>query len=163
MKSAIAIIILLCAGVIPAAYGDTVYTWTDHDGTQRYSNAPPPEGVTQFKRIETPETPENTPGTGSKRRPGYDRMVEKSATEADRLEQQRKYREKAMQEKKRRMAESRRKSQIQSQRQKLEDTIATIKKRAVSPTYPQGMKEAQIREIQKQIKQLEATAQSSSK
>ena len=107
MTLAINLFIIFWLSVIPAGYADTIYTWTDQNGAQRYSNEPPPEHVKAFKRIETPTAPANTPMPGSRRRPGYDRMVEKSASEADQLERQRQLKDSATESEKRRMAENR--------------------------------------------------------
>ncbi len=151
MKSTIIVFLSLWLCMITGAYADTIYTWTDHDGTQHYSNTPPPEDIKQFKALESKETSESSPA----RRPGYDRMVQQSTTEADRIEQQRRDREKALENERMRADRIRRKAQIESKRRALEQKIEAIQKRAVSPSYPQGMKAAQIQQIQNQIKQLE--------
>ena len=151
MKPTVIVFMSLWLCVITGAYADTIYTWTDHDGTQHYSNTPPPEDIKQFKVLESTETSENSPA----RRPGYDRMVQQSTAEAERLEQQRRDREKVLENERKRADRIRRKAQIESKRQELEQKIEAIQKRAVSPSFPQGMKAAQIQHIQNQIKQLE--------
>jgi hypothetical protein len=74
------------------------------------------------------------------------------------MEQQRRDREAHARRLKQKAAEERRKAEIQARRAELEKQIKAVKRRAVSPTYSQGMKNARIRELQQQIDQLETKA-----
>ena len=141
------------------AQSETIYTWTDRDGTRRFSNQPPPEGVKMYQ-AET-VSPANTADTpAEKRRAGYDRMVERAAAESRHLEQQRKTAEAAKAAEQQRQAEAHRQNHIEAQRKQLEKKIKAIRKRALSPTYTQGMQEAQIEELRQQIKQLSGQPES---
>ncbi len=155
MKTIMALIIAisaLFAAVVPA---DTIYRWTDEQGVQRFSNDPPPEGIEKFKKSETQASPPQNRSTVEERRPGYDQMVRQASAEARQLEHQRKAEAAAEASEKKRLAEAQRKQKIQAERNLLEQQIEAIKNRALSPTFPPGMKQAQIDKIKKQIEALE--------
>ena len=82
-------------------------------------------------------------------------MVKQASDEAQRLERQREADAAARAEEKKRLEEAQRKEKIQAQRSLLEQQIEAINKRALGPTYTQGMKQAQIDKIKKQIEALE--------
>jgi predicted nucleic acid-binding Zn-ribbon protein len=154
MKSVMALILftgLLSAATVSA---DTVYSWTDEQGVQRFSNDPPPEGIEFFKKFESPTPPQNRSAV-EERRSSYDQMVRKASEETLQLEQQREAEAAAQATEKKRMAEAQRKEKIQNERNRLDRQIEAIAKRALSPTYTQGMKQALINEIKKQIAALE--------
>lgn len=150
------IVLALAIGVLSAANAasDTVYTWTDANGVQQFSNDPP-ENVENYQRIESETVRPDSPQASDKRRPSYDRMVDQAVQEARRLEQERRAKEAAQAAEEKRLAEKRRQEKITAERIRLLKQIEAIKNRAVSPTYPLGMKQAQIDKIQKQIDALE--------
>ena len=82
-------------------------------------------------------------------------MVQRSEQEARQLEQQRRQEARDKAEALRRQSEARRKEETAAARRRLEEQIEAIKKRAVSPTYSQGMKQSQIDRLRKQIEKLE--------
>jgi hypothetical protein len=151
MMLALAIGLLLAANVS----SDTIYTWTDANGVQRFSSDPPPEGVGNYQQIESEDVPADSTDASDRRRPSYDRMVQQALQEARQLEQQRNAEAAARAAEEKRIAEERRQAKIQAERSRLLQQIEAIKIRAVSPTYPPGMKQAQIDKIMKQIDTLE--------
>ena len=138
------------------SYADTIYTWKDKDGTMRFSNEPPPEGVTNYQTTTSDVTGGSDQAPVNQRRSSYDVMVEKAKKEADQSKKERQDREAAAQAKKKRIAEEKQKAQIQAQKEELEKQIEAIQNRAVSPTMPHGMKQAQIEALKKEIEKLEA-------
>jgi hypothetical protein len=157
IMKAIMVVVALAIGVLMAANvsSDTIYSWTDNKGVQQYSNEPPPEGVKNFKTIDSQAIPPNSPEASDQRRPSYDQMVRQASQAADQMELQRKAQAAARAAERKRLAEERRKAKIQAERSRLLKQIEAIKNRAVSRTYPMGMKEAQIDKIKKQIDALE--------
>ena len=149
-------VLVLAIGVFSAtnATSGTVYTWTDANGVQRFSNDPP-DNVENYQRIESEDVRPDSPQSSDKRRSGYDRMVDQAVQESRRLEQERKAKEAAQAEEEKRLAEEHRQEKIKAERSRLLEQIEAIKNRAVSPTYPLGMKQAQINKIMKQIDALE--------
>jgi hypothetical protein len=133
---------------------DTIYTWTDADGIRRYSNDPP-TGVESYQRIDTPAERPDRPDAGNERRPSYDQMIQQAIQENQQLEQERRDKEAARAAEEKRLAEELRQKKIEAERSRLLQQIEAIKNRAVSPTYPPGMKKAQIDKIQEQIDALE--------
>ena len=148
---ALAIGLLLAANVSSS----TIYTWTDKNGVQQFSNAPPPKGVENFKQFESQAMPADASGADNKRRPSYDQMVQRASQAARQQELQWKVEAAARAAKEKRLAEQRRQAKIQAERKRLLQQIEAIKNRAVSPTFPMGMKQAQIEKIRKQIAELE--------
>lgn len=157
MKAVIALV--LAIGLFSAlnATSDTIYTWKDENGIQRFSNDPP-ENILNYQRIESPDVRPDSPDAGEKRRSSYDRMVQQAVQDSQRLEQERKAEEASREAEEKRLAEERRQAEIEAERNRLLKQIDAIKGRAVSPTYPLGMKQAQIDKIQKQIDALDKPA-----
>lgn len=131
---------------------ETIYQWKDKNGVLRFSNEPPPEEVQQYKKTES--TPSSDPG--NQRRAEYDHMVNKAVIKTKNAKEQEKKEAVARAEEKKRLAEKERQKRIQAARKELERRMEAIKKRAVSPTYPNGLKQAQIEKIKKEIEKLEA-------
>lgn len=150
------IVLALAIGLLSAANAasETIYTWTDANGVQRFSNDPP-ENINNYQRIETRDQRPDSPDAGNKRRDSYDRMVRQATQETRELEFERRAKEAARAAEEKRLAEERRQAEIKAERSRLMEQIQAIKNRAVSPTYPLGMKQAQIDKIQKQIDTLE--------
>jgi hypothetical protein len=153
---AIIIVLALTIWLLPAANAssDAIYTWTDANGVQRFSNDPP-ENVDNYQRIETKDVRPDSNGDADKRRTSYDRMVEQAVQERRRLKQEERAREAKRIAEEKRLAKERRQEKIDAERKRLMEQIEAIKNRAVSPTNPPGMKQAQIDKIQKQIDALE--------
>lgn len=128
---------------------ETIYTWTDQDGSLMFSNSPPPEGVMDYQTTESEPT-----STGNQRRTSYDQMVESTVRETNAAEAKREEEEAARTAEKALQAEKQRQASIQVERVRLKQQIETIKNRAVSPTYPNGMKQAQIEAITREIEKL---------
>lgn len=150
------IVLALAMGLLSAsnAASDTIYTWTDANGIQRFSNTPP-EGVEKYQQIESQTVRPDSPEASDQRRSSYDQMVQKATQEYRQLDQERRAKEAARAAKEKRLAEERRQAKIEAERSRLLEQIEAIKNRAVSPTYPLGMKQAQIDKIQQQIDALE--------
>ena len=77
MVLSIAITLLLVATVS----ADTVYSWTDEQGVQRFSNDPPPEGIENFEKFDSQTPPSQYEKDAHERRSSYDRMVQKASVE----------------------------------------------------------------------------------
>jgi hypothetical protein len=133
---------------------DIIYTWTDSNGIQRYSDTPP-AGVENYQRIDAPDLRPDSPDADNQRRSSYDRMVHQAVQESRQQEEERKAEEAARAAEEERIAKELHQKKIEAERSRLLQQIEAIKKRAVSPTYPPGMKKAQIDKIQKQIDALE--------
>jgi hypothetical protein len=157
MKAIMVVVVGLAMGLLLAANSSskTIYSWTDKDGVQRFSDHYPTENVENFKQFESQTIPSNSPGASDERRPSYDQMVRRASQDARRMEQQRKAEAAARAAEKKRLAEERRQAKIKAERSRLLQQIEAIKNRALSPTFPQGMKDAQIKKIQKRIDALE--------
>ncbi len=150
-------VLTMAAGMLLAVTvsADTIYSWSDEQGVQRFSNRPPPEGIENFQTFESQASPPQTRSPDNERRSSYDQMVQQASDEARQLESRREAEAAARAEEEKRLAEAQRKEKIQAQRSLLEQQIESINKRALGPTYTQGMKQAQIDKIKKQIEALE--------
>ncbi|MEJ2660873.1 MAG: DUF4124 domain-containing protein [Desulfobacteraceae bacterium] len=149
------IVLALAIGLLSATNASSdIYTWTDDNGVQRFGNDPP-ENVENYQRIESKDVRPDSSDASDKRRSSYDRMVEQANQETRRLNQESRAKEAARVAEEKRLEEQRRQAKIKVERERLLDQIEAIKNRAVSPTYPPGMKQAQIDKIQKQINALE--------
>ncbi len=149
MKKRIGGLFLLCMAIASLAAAETIYTWTDAEGTKRFSNSPPPEGVKTFQKQTVRPSDDATQSPGQ-RRSSFDRMVENATAESNQLEQRRQAAKAAAQQ---REAEMEQKQQDDARRKHLEEQIEAIRKRGLSPTYSKGMRDAQIKKIQQQIDQ----------
>ena len=145
-------IVIWLALYTPAA-AETIYTWTDKDGTKRFSNEHPPEGVTEYK-TETVSSDDPRLRPSNQRRQSYDQMVERAKAESVELETRRKEAEAARQKELNRQAEAERQRSIDKQVKALEQQIAAVKNRGLSTTYSKGMRDAQIKKLQDQIDRL---------
>lgn len=155
MKNLICLILAIGLFCVVPAFSDTIYSWTDEQGVLRFSNDPPPENVKQFDRLDSQPSSTTPSDSDTQRRSSYDQMVQRSEQEARQLEQQRRQEARDKAEALRRQSEARRKEETAAARRRLEEQIEAIKKRAVSPTYSQGMKQSQIDRLRKQIEKLE--------
>lgn len=161
MKTIVALAI--AAGLLFAASGsaDTIYGWTDEHGIKRFSHDPPPEGVENFQKFESQASQPQDRSPADERRPSYDRMIRQAEEESRQLQQQREAEAAARKAERERLAEAQRQNKIQAEQRRLEQQIESINKRALGPTYTQGMKKAQIDKIRKQIEALEKNQNSS--
>lgn len=135
-------------------YADTIYSWKGKDGTLKFSDEPPPEDVTEYQTTVSDVTGGSDQAPGNERRSSYDIMVQKATRESDQLRKERQERAATQAAEKERVAEEKRKARIAAERKRLEQQIEAIKGRAVSPTYPNGMKQAQINALKKEIEKL---------
>jgi hypothetical protein len=155
MKTIMVLSITLSLLLVATVSADTIYGWTDEQGVQRFSNDPPPEGIENFEKFDSQTPPSQYEKDAHERRSSYDQMVQKASVEKQQLEHQREAEAAAQAAEKKRIAEAQRKEKIQSERNRLDQQIEAINKRALGPTYTQGMKQAQIDRIKKQIDALE--------
>jgi hypothetical protein len=165
-KEAIMFKIILVAAIIAlqwmpiSTFADKIYSWKDANGITRFSNEPPPQGVTDFKVTSSEATEDSGPASGDERRSSYDAMVEKASEEADQSREAREAKEAAEAAEKKRLAEQKRQERIQAEQERIKKQIEAVKKRAVSPTQPYGMKKAQIEALTKELEKLDQSASS---
>jgi molecular chaperone DnaK (HSP70) len=166
-KEAIMLKIILVAAIVAlqwmpiSTHADKIYSWKDANGITRFSNEPPPEGVTDFKVTSSGATEASGPASGAQRRSSYDEMVEKASKEADQSIEARQAKEAAEAAEKKRLAEQKRQERIQAEKERIKKQIEAVKKHAVSPTQPYGMKKAQIEALTKELEKLDQSAASS--
>jgi type IV secretory pathway VirB10-like protein len=147
--------VMLC--LAPPVISGTIYTWIDSEGKQHFSEEPPPDTVTEYKKTQTePPFPGQTQ-LSPERRVSYDQMVEKAKKEALQSEQQRRKEAEARAIQEKREAEKRRKARIEPERRRLEQAIKDLENRALSPTFSMGMKKAQIEKLRKELEKLMAS------
>jgi len=127
------------------AFGDTIYIWTDKDGVKRFSDQPPTD-VEAFETIQG-----EAAGAEDQNREGLQQMFDQVAQENREAEQRRAEKEAERKAKAERRAEEKREAKIKVQRDRLQQQIDELNKRALSPTFTQGMRDNLINEVQKQI------------
>ncbi len=143
--------LIIAAGQLPA---DTIYSWTDEQGVKHFSNTPPSDQNIQFSETESQsETPADSE-TGQ-RRDTYDQMVESAHQEAGELERKRRLEAEEAAARKEQEQRRRLEAQKAAERQRLEDQIRQLRQRALSRTYSEGMRSAQIRALEDQIRELD--------
>ena len=149
---------LIVCITVPAMAG-TIYSWTDPEGKQHFSDKPPTDAVREYKVLETAPDASSPPAPSTKRRSSFDQMVDQAGREAEHLEQQRRKAadERALEEK--RKAEAQRKARIEPERQRIQKAIQELENRALSPTFSLGMKKARIDALRKELKKLEASTE----
>jgi len=145
--------VLLCLAT-PATAG-TIYSWTDAEGKQHFSDKQPPETIKNYKVIKTKPNASDKKAQASERRSSYDSMADRARQESDQLDQQRRAEDKAREIQEKQEAEARRKAKNEPELRRLEKAIKDLENRALSRTFSQGMKNAQIEALRKQIKQLD--------
>ena len=135
----------------PAVAG-TIYTWTDANGVQHYSNTQPPEDAANVQTID--EVDYDAVGA-DRRRMEFDRMVEQASEEAERhFDQQ--ARQKALQAEQRKQLQKQARAQrVSEEKARLANEIEAIQNRALGPTFTQGMRDNLVRQLQEQIDRLE--------
>ena len=145
---------VLC--LVPSVIAGTIYTWTDLEGKQHFSDKPPSDTVTDYKEIKKVPSSSSQTNLSPERRSSYDRMVEDAKDEALRSEQQRRKEAEARALQEKREAEQRHKERIEPERRRLEQAIRDLENRALSPTFSMGMKKAQIDALRKELEKLTA-------
>jgi Domain of unknown function (DUF4124) len=155
MKIIVFMIMVIALIGSAAVAADTIYSWKDVNGIQRFSSDPPPEGIKDFHKIESQASPPADRHPSNQRRSSYDEMVQQASQEADQLEQQREAEAAALAAEKKRTADARQKEATSAARQRLQEQLDALSNRAVSPTFSQGMKNAQMDQIKKEMERLE--------
>lgn len=154
MKKAMLLIIVALFWLPTSLGAETIYTWKEKDGVLRFSNEPPPEHIKEYQTTESADTVMQGDEQSNKRRSSYDKMVERASKDADASREKREKEAAAKAAEKKRIAEEKERARIAAERKRLEAQIDAIKNRAVSPTYPYGLKQAQIEAIKKEIEKL---------
>jgi hypothetical protein len=149
------IVLSVAAASVAFAESETLYKWTDRHGVQKFSNQPPPPEVETYEIIEGVRNPASPEGERSSYRSMMNR-VEEEKLRNEALER-RKANERAQEE--RRQAEADRENRISAERRSLEQEIEAIENRALGPRFTEGMRRAQIEELQKKIDQLEQSGE----
>jgi hypothetical protein len=157
MKPICLIILWIMLCMAPPVVAGTIYTWIDSEGKQHFSDEPPPDTVTDYKKIQTVPDSSGQTNLSPERRFSYDQMVEKAKQEALQSEQRRRKEDKARAIQEKREAEKRRKARIEPERRRLEQAIKDLENRALSPTFSMGMKKAQIEKLRKELEALMAS------
>lgn len=144
-------VLALALLIVSPVLGDGIYTWTDEKGVKRFSDHPP-ENVENYEKIEgnTSQSPSN-----DEVRPGLKKMLDDVKAQ-NREDDARRTKEAAAQkEAEERAAQAAKEAKNKAERDRLQQQIDDLNNRALSPTYTQGMRENQIKEIQKKIDALE--------
>ena len=141
--------------VVNASADDKIYQWTDENGVRHFSSDPPADATPVVKTYQPVETPADSEHNQSERRESYNRMVEKQRAESIQNEQERQREQEALEAGKKQQAEQERKAKINAEKEKLQQQIEDLKKRALSPTFPKGMRDSQIESILKKIDELD--------
>ncbi len=144
MRKVTMVFVALLLIVSPVA-ADTIYIWTDENGVKRFSNQLP-EGVEDYET----EQGASLDGEGGER-PEFDRMIEEvkqQNRQSDIEREEEAARRKAEAERK---AKEEKEARIAAERARLQEQIDALNNRALSPTFTQGMRDHQIRQIQEQI------------
>lgn len=136
-----------------SVHSETLYKWTDSQGVQRFSNQRPPEDVDVYETIEGTREPSSSDA----QRPEYRQMLNRVEQENRQSEAQARQIALERANEAQRKARAERKARIDAERQVLEQQIEELKNRGLSPTFSQGMRQAQIEKIEKQIDELEAS------
>ncbi|KJS32891.1 MAG: hypothetical protein VR64_05015 [Desulfatitalea sp. BRH_c12] len=143
-----------------SVHAEDIYKWTDTKGVQKFSNKPPPEGTDYeiIKGVSPNQAQDVSPDQAQDKgyRESYERMmegVERQNRQSD-AESRQKALERAQEEQHK--AETERVTRIQAERRRLQQQIDEINQRGLGPYYTEGMRRAQIKEIQEKIDALEA-------
>ncbi len=130
------------------AFGDTIYIWTDKDGVKRFSDQPPTD-VQKFETVQGEKS-----GTEEENRQGLQEMYDQVERENREADQRRAQREAAHKAEAERKAEAAKQASIKAERDRLQQQIDALNQRGLSPTFTQGMRDNQIKALQKQIDEL---------
>jgi hypothetical protein len=155
MKKAAISVLVVMLWLCPCLAGENIYTWTDKDGVKRFSDQPPPDTAYETITI-PPDRPEDGAVSGGGR-PAYEHMIETIRQDKLQAEQERKQAEADRADKAKLDAEIRKKELIEAERKSLQEKIDLLKKRPISRSFSLNVKNAKIREIEKQIDRLKNT------
>jgi hypothetical protein len=147
MRNWITLTLLVLLLTLPA-FGDTIYIWTDKNGVKRFSDQPPAGGE-EFETVQGEKAE-----TEKDNREGLQQMFQQVEQENREAEQRRAEREAERKAEAERRAEAAKQARIQAERDRLQEQIDALNKRALSPTFTQGMRDNQIKALQEQIDQL---------
>lgn len=148
MKHAAAILLVLIMTVAPALAG-TIYIWTDNDGVKQFSDHPPEGG----QDYETAVSSKSKPSEG--KREGLEKMLQEHEVQQAEDRAKEKEAEAIRKAEEEREARAQKSAETRAEREQLEQKIEALRKRALSPTFTEGMRQNQINEIQKQIDSLD--------
>ncbi len=153
MKKILGALILFWFGFTTALAGDKIYQWVDENGVKHYSDVAP-EGdqevtVTQAQDGAQPDT------GGVRNRKNFDKLVEQLNKETAASEAESKRRLEAEERRQRQEAEKKRQARLEKERKAILKQIELVEKRALSPTFTEGMRKAQLEKLKKQLQQLQ--------
>lgn len=139
--------VLLLASHTPAG---TIYIWTDADGVKHFSDTPPPQGVEDY------DTAQGVIGdSGSDQREGFQQMMKEVEQENIQADQEKGTRKAAQAAAEKEQEAAEQQKRIQAERDRLQKKIDELNNRALSPTFSEGMRQAQIDAILKEMENIE--------
>jgi uncharacterized membrane protein len=144
MRNWITVTLMVLLLSIPA-FGDTIYIWTDKNGVKRFSDQPPTD-VEEFETVQGEKA-----GAEDENREGLQQMFNQVEQENREADQRRAEQEAARKAEAERKAEAQKEAKSKAERDRLQQQIDALNKRALSSTFTQGMRDNQIKELQKQI------------
>ena len=143
---------LLWFGFSSASAGDVIYQWVDEKGVKHFSDVAP-EGNRKVTVV--PGQGQSRPDPESdKQRKSFDSLVEQLNKETAASEAERKRRLEAEERQHQREAEAKRREQLEKKRKAILKEIEMIEKRALSPTFTEGMRKARLEKLKKQLQEL---------
>ncbi|MFZ1984786.1 MAG: DUF4124 domain-containing protein [Desulfatitalea sp.] len=148
MRKPFAVMLIILLLTIPAL-GDTIYIWTDKNGVKRFSDQPP----TDVEKFETVDGAADK--TQEENRQGLQQMFEQVEQENREADQRRAEKAAAAKAEAQRKAQAAREAKIQAKRDRLQQQIDALNKRGLSSTFTKGMRDNQIKALEKQIDALE--------
>ena len=145
----IGLILFLC----PPVWADDVYIWTDGAGVKHYSNEQPPEAVKDYQVVKGGIT--SSEPSEQQARQEYDQMMQQIRVENRRADQERRSRDALRKKALQQEEQTREQTRIKAERDRLQGKIDALNRRALSPTFSQGMRQAQIETIKEEMKRLD--------
>lgn len=131
---------------------DDVYIWTDNDGVKHYSNEQPSEAIKDYQVVKGGIT--SSESSEQQSRQEYDQMMQQVRAENRRADQERRSRDAQRKKALQQEEQTREQTRIKAERDRLQSKIDALNQRALSPTFTQGMRQAQIETIKEEMKQL---------
>lgn len=139
--------------VCPCLADESIYTWTDKNGIKRFSDRLPVE-VKHYDTIRIPADGAEYGEQAEGSRQEYDRMIKDIRQETQQIKQEHIQGEADRAAEKKRDADASQKERVEAERKQLQEKVDTLKKRPTGRTYSQSLKNAQIKEIEKQLDKL---------
>lgn len=135
--------------LVSHAPAGTIYIWTDANGVKHFSDQAPPKGIQNYDTVQG-----EIDRSGSEQREGFKQMMEEVEQENLQADQEREAKKaaKAAAEKEKKAAEEQ--NRIQAERERLQKKIDELNNRALSPTFTEGMRQAQIAAIRKEMEKI---------